>query len=570
MWGYQHIFRTNVQSLVTESLQRVGAQAASPSVYLIGFREGEDPEHLPICVEPEYGSYGPSDLGNVLASAQNLFANHPERAFRDSDPGLHRRRKAALLDRCVGDALTSALNKSAAGRESRFFVGASAFVENYRVFPVIEVDLSRWSALPALMHQHVEQRIRAHQSLHAATISEVLDAATKAMNVREPPVWLSIDPDDIVRKASDEFIERLVLVHGNWGGPNLRRSIDAVAAQPYEGRSGTGSLLFGSPDSYESILSFQTPIALNNTRAFRKALEMTAPGLSLISDGQFATGLGRPSPEFDFSSERAFSITVVGRGSWEFAVGSTRLARFDNTFATLPSERISEAKFLDTVGRLFPSRLDSGELWRLARKSADQAHGTMLVVHEDVEAEVRRLGAQAIAVTPQSVNDDLLIAITSIDGAVLLDPEGRCHAIGVILDGLAVEGVGDPARGARFNSGSRYVRGASGGCLAIIVSEDGMIDLVPDLMRRVNRSSVEDALSKMEAASCGEITFDVYFRLEKHVRALAFYLSPGQCERANLARENVESFRSRSGSAIMRVGYESFTPNPQMNDSYFL
>ena len=67
-----------------------------------------------------------------------------------------------------------------------------------------------------------------------------------------------------------------------------------------------------------------------------------------------------------------------------------------------------------------------------------------------------------------------------VDGAILVDPTGTCHAVGVILDGYA-SGKGDSSRGARFNSAVRYHETQSGECLVIIVSEDGMIDLIPRL-----------------------------------------------------------------------------------------
>jgi hypothetical protein len=46
-------------------------------------------------------------------------------------------------------------------------------------------------------------------------------------------------------------------------------------------------------------------------------------------------------------------------------------------------------------------------------------------------------------------------ALTDIDGAVRLDVQGICHAIGVILDGRVSEQgtlVGNRGRGARYNS----------------------------------------------------------------------------------------------------------------------
>jgi hypothetical protein len=58
-----------------------------------------------------------------------------------------------------------------------------------------------------------------------------------------------------------------------------------------------------------------------------------------------------------------------------------------------------------------------------------------------------------------------------------LDLEGKCHSIGVILDGLASE-RGDAARGARYNSAIRYVESSAHACLAVVLSEDGLINII--------------------------------------------------------------------------------------------
>lgn len=59
----------------------------------------------------------------------------------------------------------------------------------------------------------------------------------------------------------------------------------------------------------------------------------------------------------------------------------------------------------------------------------------------------------------------------------MLDLNGTCHGIGLILDGEAGEGE-NPSRGARYNSLVRYTRKRPD-CLGIVVSVDGMIDIVP-------------------------------------------------------------------------------------------
>ena len=68
----------------------------------------------------------------------------------------------------------------------------------------------------------------------------------------------------------------------------------------------------------------------------------------------------------------------------------------------------------------------------------------------------------------------------SSDGAVLLDPDATCHAIGVILDGFAAA-HGNPARGSRYNSAVRYKEYSQQrriACLVLVRSEDGIVDLL--------------------------------------------------------------------------------------------
>ena len=68
----------------------------------------------------------------------------------------------------------------------------------------------------------------------------------------------------------------------------------------------------------------------------------------------------------------------------------------------------------------------------------------------------------------------------------MVGPDGRCHAFGVILDGVSNES-GDRSRGARFNSAVRYQNMATVGSIIIVISDDGTIDLLPRLMPRVEK-----------------------------------------------------------------------------------
>lgn len=75
-------------------------------------------------------------------------------------------------------------------------------------------------------------------------------------------------------------------------------------------------------------------------------------------------------------------------------------------------------------------------------------------------------------------NEERILSVTGIDGALFLDMKGNCLAIGVLVDGAATI-PGNVGRGARYNSIVNYVmQKEEGFYIGIIVSEDGMVDIV--------------------------------------------------------------------------------------------
>ena len=80
----------------------------------------------------------------------------------------------------------------------------------------------------------------------------------------------------------------------------------------------------------------------------------------------------------------------------------------------------------------------------------------MLIISSDAETEAGRLAPHATRTRPDDLAPQTLEQLTNMDGGVLVDPRGRCHAIGVILDGTARQN-GDPSRGSRYNNAIRYI-----------------------------------------------------------------------------------------------------------------
>ncbi len=79
-----------------------------------------------------------------------------------------------------------------------------------------------------------------------------------------------------------------------------------------------------------------------------------------------------------------------------------------------------------------------------------------------------------------------------------------CHTIqsraGVILDGLATT-KGDSSRGSRYNSAIRYYEhfGKDAPLVIVVVSEDGMINLIPDLRPQIKHSLIEESIDNFNS-----------------------------------------------------------------------
>ncbi|WP_367575549.1 hypothetical protein [Microbacterium galbum] len=574
MWGFQSHFRHSLQSVAEHAFQSIGVYAA-PEALLIGFQE-EGESDWPICIEPENREYHPEILKNVLAIADQLFANHPDAGLIYSDTASFERMIKNREEECRRDAIAQALSSSSAGAGRLFYVGYPRRVRQYRVYPVISVVSSAWERLPHLAHEHRDGRLTTIESLQYAVAEEVVRTASAELNRLTPPEdwsdWPHVIASDVIRRASQRFLSVLVAVHGSWEGTEFMTAMDAVAAQPYEGRTALGSIIL-TKRTHEALsfdLMFDPPLSVRRSRVFRKALEMSSVDMALITDGMDIFGLGRLLESYDPDAENAYDVTVTSRGTWEISHNNAGLMRVDNGRVLLPKERISREVFIDTARRVLGEDVDPAELWSQVRGAADQQHGTMLVVHRNADTEADRLRAQATLIEPRKLSGNALAAVTSIDGAILLRPDGTCVAVGVILDGVAGPDIGDAARGARYNSGVRYQAAANEkGCLVVIVSEDGMINLVPELPRQVKRSTVERAVQMLEAAAeATDVDFEVASNRADHVASLTPYLTPAQGARYNAAQLRIAAARRQSGG-IIEVGWRKLDVGVDPDESLF-
>ncbi len=575
MWGYQQQFRISLDGAVDRALDQIGA-ILWPDAYLVGFATGGE-DTSEVCLETREGldpEFTTDDFGGVVLDAKRRYEESPVHDMAFPTEEMRLARHEFHRDAARAAAVESAMERAAAGEGRTFFVGQSASVGDYEVHPVISVDTDALDSLPRLETTEVDG-VQVTVSLSHGIISELLRTATHALLAAKPPRSISPIEDDVptdaVRRSANHLVFSTAVIAGETLAKGLFDSFEALASTAYEGRAGAGTVILaeeGHPH-VDVAIRLRAPISIRERLQFRKLLEISDHQLGLLVDGTTIYGLGAISEQYDGSTEDLFRYSIIEQGVWQMSHHNAPLLRVANGHPQLPRPRMSPSLFVDSMRRVF-ANIDDDDIraiWRLAQTAVSQGKGTMLVVTTAAAQEAQRLAPQAIAIDPQMIGSRMLRSLTRIDGAVLLTPNGTCHAVGVILDGIAT-GVGDPGRGARYNSAVRYTAASSAPCLIVIVSDDGMIDVHPELAPRVRPEDVEQALFDLETiGSADDVNLESFYATRERLRLFAFYLSESQCERANEVVAKVE--QQRFAETGMRLAVVPFAPDPRMNDSFF-
>ncbi|EFM11351.1 hypothetical protein PaecuDRAFT_1797 [Paenibacillus curdlanolyticus YK9] len=368
--------------------------------------------------------------------------------------------------------------------------------------------------------------------------------------------------------------------------------IDAIATRTYEGDSPIGCMMFISnaslgeyaPVSYSiRFFTHMNPITLQDARRIRKLLEMTNKenDLYLIADHEIVYGIGRIEwnqidgevlYELEFKGLSQYRLTLISTESQQSSEGQLTMVEdrkvyrmradieikadkllgvsFKNPeigeggFSSQRFEKIVRSQFAS----LGISSKEITKLERIVRKAKEQQHGTMVVItdRDTAKSELHALSMQSTPIDPIDIDPAFIKHLTAIDGAIYLDIYGKCHGIGVILDGLAIE-TGDSGRGARYNSAFRYMNKLhkeNKGCVIAIVSEDGMVNLIPELpneetIRNLFRPFI-DKIDEWEKDQPLPARFETY---EQQIEAFGDEIDPSNYYRvaeAFLSKEQYE------------------------------
>ena len=482
LWPHQTRYHKVVQALAQELFDALDDDL-KPVVVLLA---------LPIdtalaarCLAPDDCSLPPEPFAGAVARGRVIQHAtpwpYPERD--DMTPAMLRRKHEGLG---VRDAVQETLNTLDENALHQHFAGWPVEIRGYYVLTVLRLQRKPLRAYPSLRPYrfYTDGRPLA-PSLLVAAMYRFNEEGVKALLEPEPGAGIIARPresEELLRAAGKTLLDTPAQALGlNPATTKLFATCNTISSLRYEGAEGVGKLLLarrGHPN-IEEIFALTCPTELTDYRAVRKLLEMTTPDVHLLADGENVYALGRQIGHYDAVREDLFVISFITHYAWELQHAGLVLLRSHYGLPGLARTRLSRTGFRRALKRTF-GLTDTHKverLWDVVLEASRQKHGTLLVITTEALAEADRLKLQCTLIEPVPLTPLITRLVTSIDGAVLLDPEGYCYSIGVILDGRA-SGRGNSARGARYNSALRYIESSDYPCIAIVVSEDGMVDVI--------------------------------------------------------------------------------------------
>ena len=563
IWGFQRHFRVKVGYEVKRVLDGLGMASTDVKVVLVGIVTEKTARHA-ICVEPETGPLHVEHLAQVTSRAEELYQLDPESKMMYSDPRSRELRRRDLFHASRANAITEAIERSGVFNQLTFFASQSSPINGYEVHTCIGIPKGVMENLPAFEESTI-MRIHAGKSLQHEVIRECLRRADDVLYLPDPGTGTQIlgRTEDIITSATERFISGTTW-RTSQEPSDLFGALNEIASLTYERSGAQGKLNVTTHENLKKWLTvrFKTPVLLRESRTMRKVLQITDDAMAVMADPTRAYGLGtrRIAPD-------VVEVSITGHATWEASVNGDKFVRVAYGKATIPNQPIEFHELKDIAERTI-GNANTRLIWETVQAVRERGQGAIIVVSKDPEAETARLNSQGMPIDPDYLELEAIGRLSSVDGAVILGPDGRCHAFGVILDGVANED-GDRARGSRFNSAVRYQSMETAGSMIIVISDDGTIDMLPRLMPRVDEGEVAAAVDAFcEYCDSLLVEAEEFERLYERIKRLAFYLDDEQCCRVNEKHEQEMERRTESGG--VRITGRNLKPDPRMNASYFL
>ncbi|MEK6262948.1 MAG: diadenylate cyclase [Planctomycetota bacterium] len=574
MWSYQGLFQGSAKFSAKALFEEL-LPGTNPRVFLVGLLQEDRTDRHPVCVEPDHDPIQPDAFEGLAQKAAEELNNDPRKGSLYSHPIAAERVHTAMRYQATRRAIEKCCEDSNCEGDSVYFASMPTLKDGYLIFCVLRIERSIYEGQFRLPSKEIGG-ISVCQSFVDAVIQELLCCLQTSLYEPDAGVNLSVvkaSTEELLRRGGSRFLQSI-----GWSvfqcdsldnAYGLCSAMTTIAGSTYETEHAHGKLVLCQTEEidFPAFLKFETPVRLTEHRRIRKLLELTRSDFSLILADVGVVGLAQSSDDQRPDIQK-FEIEILGHHYWRVVRHGVTLCEFWYGTPRLPRPKVDFAQFADLCERLLPDNSEIAELWNVINAAVKQRHGTTLVISNKAAQEVWRLTAQSTNIIPMRITSAVTNALSSIDGALVLDQHAVCHGFGTILDGIAGP-YGDAGRGARFNSAIRYLAAHGEGCIVVIVSEDSDVTLLPKLPSRVHRGKVEEALRRLiDSSQESPLRPRVYAEALSAVEEYGFYLSQEQCDVVNELITRVEKALDDEGREV-RILRWPLKPHRAMNESYF-
>lgn len=356
------------------------------------------------------------------------------------------------------------------------------------------------------------------------------------------------DTEYLERQTGERFFENIISEKCNIEGfHSLFSNINKISQLMYESSEASGNILITNDDSnIEYEIKFEEEFSLTQTRLIRKLLELTNDSLFLISDGAAVCGIGKINNNHKTLSNDYFIIKMKGKYSWSLLHKNNNILDYKFGIPIVPKASYDKKDFVANIKKCF-NLIDDKYIdciYKCLKSLIEAKKGSILVISKKAKKEAKRLEKQGILIKPQKLNEDNIRNLSSIDGAILINEKCMCYAIGVVLDGDSL-GNGSVDRGSRYNSSLRYCmyrrKKHREEVAAIVISEDGMVNFVPELRDKIKREKLLNIFNQYLEIDKNTGEKEIHKISDEIFNRYRYYFTQEQCNSINNKKGEIES-----------------------------
>lgn len=577
MWGYQEHYYSNLKSFAEKYfnviLPRILKQVLIIGTLLPG-KEDDDR----VCIQQGEDFYKQEDFCDIDDLALQLQQVSPENYTFYDHPDLQESHQRAIKAHALRDAIKKCIEKkSAFNKDVLTFVSTAVPIEKYNVSLVLQLNKKEYDSIYKL-NLTLYKQFGISRSIIDSAVPLFFSEAQKHLVDGNSDGWnlVSADISSLIKQAGSRFLGSVSVKGDNIAESyGLFDSLNTISSLKYESLDACGKMIIARKNhtNIRTEIEFEQGYSIRRPRLIRKLLELTNDDLCLLCDAAYVYGLGRQIGEYNPINEDLFQINILGHYQWALIHDRKTLLQSKYGMPYLPKAVFSQEEFNSRAKRMFKdlSEKKLSELYHCVNTLVLEHKGGILVISDHAKDEAERLKNQSISISPMALTPDNIKKLSSIDGAVLVDTDCICYSIGAILDGVANDN-GNPERGSRYNSSVRYCdyrRNLNEKVVVVIISEDGMVDVIPKLRPILKKNDIVQLVEEYKKIPLND-GFDLgkYYNATDQLYELSFYLSQDQCDEINKKRHEAEDFIKKSNFTCLYIVHDDVKPDPKFDESY--